>query len=375
MERHTRGGWSGLIVGGPLLLLGLADCDHGARRPTRPAESPARQTAHVGFPPAEVRTPPVVVSEVVFRGTCDASGAVPLSSNRFVVADDEDNILRVYDADAGGIPLMQTDVSFALGLPLKGKKNPRPPELDLEAGTRVGNRAYWLTSHGRKKSGKLDPARLLLFATSMLDDGDQIELVGHPYERLVDDLVAAPHLASFGLEQAAQKSPKSEGGLNIEGLAAGQDGQILVAFRNPVPAGRALLVPLLNLEELVASANGGPARFGDPVLLDLGGRGVRSLSWWRGRYLLIGGSPSYTTVSKLYVWDGKGQAHEVRAADFRAHNPEGFFTPEERDVVLILSDDGERPIDGIACKRLKDAERKQFRGLWVDLRQSPAAPR
>src|SRR5688572_27491330 len=87
--------------------------------------------------------------EVVFRGACDASGAVPLSDRRFVVADDEDNILRVYDADTGGAPLTQTDLSPALGLPLKGKKHPEAPELDLEAATRIADRAYWLTSHGR----------------------------------------------------------------------------------------------------------------------------------------------------------------------------------------------------------------------------------
>src|SRR5688572_9082053 len=61
---------------------------------------------------------------VVFTGMCDASGAVALSDRRFVVADDEDNVLRVYDVEQGGAPLGGTDVSHGLKLPLKKKKKP-----------------------------------------------------------------------------------------------------------------------------------------------------------------------------------------------------------------------------------------------------------
>jgi hypothetical protein len=33
------------------------------------------------------------------------------------------------------------------------------------------------------------------------------------------------------------------GGLNIEGLAATPDGQLLIGFRNPLSEGKALLLP------------------------------------------------------------------------------------------------------------------------------------
>jgi hypothetical protein len=302
--------------------------------------------------------------EVIFRGACDASGAVPLSEGRFVVADDEDNILRAYDADRGGEPLTRTDISAALQLPLKGKQQ-RAPELDLEAATRIGDTAYWLTSHGRNKKGKVKPERLHLFATTTLDAAGRIELVGAPYEDLVDDLIAAPQLARFGLAEAAARAPKDGGGLNLEGLTAAPDGTVLLAFRNPVPSGRALVVPLLNLPDLVDPARGGPARFGAPILLDLGGRGVRSLSWWRGDYLLIAGHHASGGRSALYRWDGRGPAHAL--LDLDGYNPEGFHTPEDRDQILVLSDDGERTIDGRACKKLKDPGRKQFRGVWLVL--------
>ena len=306
-----------------------------------------------------------VIREVVFEGTCDASGAVPLSEDRFVVADDEDNVLRVYDAEAGGPPLSRTDLSASLGLPLKGKTKRKAPELDLEAATRIGSRAYWLTSHARSKSGKLKPERLHLFATSTLRDDDTIELIGEPYDRLIEDLIDAPQLARFGLAAAAGKAPTDEGGLNIEGLTAAPDGHVIIAFRSPVPDGKALLVPLLNIEDLVAGAD--PARFGEPVLLDLGDRGVRSMSWWHGDYLLIAGDRTHRVPSALFTWDGRGQPVAVTSIDLSGYNPEAFFTPEVRDEILVLSDDGERVVHGERCKDLDDPARKEFRGVWLVL--------
>src|SRR5687768_12770455 len=125
----------------PLLLLLFALGCSGTERFTPEWYDPALHDAP--------RPRAATVREVVFQGACDASGAVPLSDRRVVVADDEDNILRVYDAHVGGAPLSKTDLSASLGLPLKGKKKRRAPELDLEAATRIGDRAYWLTSHGR----------------------------------------------------------------------------------------------------------------------------------------------------------------------------------------------------------------------------------
>src|SRR4051812_31397526 len=44
---------------------------------------------------------------VSFVGACDASGAVPIDERHFAVADDEDNVIRVYDAVAGGKPVLR----------------------------------------------------------------------------------------------------------------------------------------------------------------------------------------------------------------------------------------------------------------------------
>ena len=303
--------------------------------------------------------------EVVFAGACDASGAAALSDRTILVADDEDNVLRQYDADTGGPPRAAHDLSAALGVPLQGKKRPRPAEMDLEAATRLGDRAYWVASHGRNKKGKEAPARLRMFATTVGPDGVPA-ITGPGYEHLLDDLAADPRLAPFGLAEAATRPPKADGGLAIEGLTATPEGHLLLGFRNPNPGGRALVVPLYDAARLV-DGGAGPARLGAPVLLDLGGRGVRSMSWWRGRYLIIAGDRADARPSALYTWDGRGAPREVTGLDLRAYNPEGFFTPEDRDRILVLSDDGERAIDGEACKELDDPARKRFRGLWIAL--------
>lgn len=318
---------------------------------------------------------------VTFTGMCDASGAVPVGPHQFVVADDEDNILRVYDATRGGPPLHALDVS--MDLPLRKtpgpkrvvradgalKKPKRAPESDLEAATRLEGHAYWLTSHGRNSSGKMHPARFILFATTIPRPGEPAGVLGRPYTGLLEDLIAAEALRPFDLGAAAARAPKEVGGFNVEGLTAMPDGKgMYIGFRNPIPKGRALLVPLENPREVMAGAR---ARLGAPVLLDLGGQGIRSLSWWRGQYLIAAGHHAEGGISRLFTWDGRGVPRALNI-DLRGFNVEAFFTPEERDRILVFSDDGGADIGGTPCKELKDVSQKRFRGRWLTI--PPAAP-
>ncbi|WEF34392.1 hypothetical protein [Pseudoduganella chitinolytica] len=93
---------------------------------------------------ADIRTPHV------YRGICDASAAVALDADRFVVADDEVSVLKIYRFDTPGLPLPGEDVD--LHAFLGGKE-----EADLEGGALVGDTAYWIGSHGADGDGK--PAR------------------------------------------------------------------------------------------------------------------------------------------------------------------------------------------------------------------------
>ena len=91
---------------------------------------------------------------------------------------------------------------------------------------------------------------------------------------------------------------------------------------------------------------------------------MRALTWWRDRYLIVAGSFASGQPSRLYAWDGAG-APTALPIDLAAYNPEGTFTPEDRDQVLFISDDGERLIGGTPCKKLEDASQRRFRGLWL----------
>jgi hypothetical protein len=345
-----------------LLALGChettASKDTGAHPPA---------TARSAAPRASTRRP-----TVHFEGACDASGAVPLDAHRFAVADDEDSVLRIYDAERGGAPLYTVDVSRELGLaekqrkkkpkPKRESKRRKPPETDIEAATAIGERAYWITSHARTKSGKRDPARFKFFAT-LLPTRENAQAIGTPYTALVDDMLSDPRLARLGLDRAVEVPP-AEGGLNVEGLSATPDGKLLIGLRQPVSEGKAIVLTLENADGVV---HGAKAKFGAPVLLDLGGLGVRALSWWHGSYLVVAGSGSTGPASRLYRWDGSTTPQQLSGVSFADLNPEGFFTPEARTEILVLSDDGTRLVGGEPCKELKNVEQKRFRGLWLDL--------
>jgi hypothetical protein len=342
--------WALLVLGAG--ALGSVGCSRGGS-----------SAAGAGSGVAGART------ELVFQGACDASGAVALTDTLFAVGDDEDNVLRVYDANRGGPPVTAVDVSDRLDLTKstkrkkKSNKPSKAPELDIEAATRVGDLAFWITSHGRNSSGKLKPERFRFFATTAPREGQTLEVVGTPYERLLPDLLADARFASFDLQGASELAPKDRGGLNIEGLSERAGGGVLIGFRNPTPNEKALLIGLLNPEEVV---HGKSARFSDPVLVDLDGLGVRSLSRWRGRYLIVAGHYATSDGSRLYAWNGRDRPERL-PFEFRQFNPEGFFTPDQRNDIMLLSDDGGIAIDGTDCKRLEDASLKRFRGAWLSL--------
>ncbi len=299
----------------------------------------------------------------VFCGMCDASAVVALDANLFAVADDEDNLLRIYDRQRPGAPLWLKDFSRFLDVEAQW------PEVDLEGAARVGQRVYWISSHGCSAEGEYRPNRHRFFATDIvLRDGfPELVPVGGPHRGLVGDLARDPRYARFQLSAAAQRAPKTSGALNIEGLGAAPDGTLLLGFRSPIPGSQALVVPLLNPSDVV---QGQRPRFADPLLLDLGGLGVRSLAWVSGRYYLIAGSLTGKGRSRLFEWNGGTlPPREVRSVDFDRLNPEAIAAQsrDQASELLVISDDGTVRIGGRPCKRLRDPALKRFRAAWWSL--------
>jgi hypothetical protein len=133
------------------------------------------------------------------------------------------------------------------------------------------------------------------------------------------------------------------------------DGGLLVGFRNPVPNGRALLVPLLNPAELVETVSGRKARFGEPILLELRGRGVRSIERaldGRG-YWIVAGPAADAGAFTLYRWSGQAKEAPriVDSSELVGLRPEALFErPGGGGTFQILSDDGGVVTHGKACK-------------------------
>ncbi|WP_397595895.1 DUF3616 domain-containing protein [Silanimonas sp.] len=305
---------------------------------------------------------PAIASEPRFIGACDASAAVTLTGGALLVASDEDNLLRAY-APGRPEPLFQLDVSPMLGGPALRE------EADLEGATRIDDRLYWIASHGADKNGRRRAARHALFAMRELERDGRVALVpiGTVHTGLIEALARHPALRDVPLAEAAKLPPKQEGALNIEALGADPDGRLWIGFRNPIPDGKALLVPLHNPGEVIEAA--AQPVFGDPVRLDLGGLGLRSMEYSPAlqSWLLVGGPIDDGGRLQVFRWTGDAAAMPtaVPGLAFDDLQPEALVLTE--DGLLLLSDDGTRPVAGGECKDAPVGQRA-FRYLEVRLR-------
>lgn len=296
-----------------------------------------------------------------YSGMCDASAAVPAGGHFFVVANDKDSTLRVFDLEHPGVPFYQKDFAKFLQV--------TDPEIDLEGGTRVGDRIYWITSHGAKSDG--DPrSRRVLFATQLSEKEGSVALtaVGIPYHTLIEDLARSEQVGRYALDLAAIKPPESPDGLNIEGLSMTPTGGLMIGFRNPRPGGKALLVPLDNPDQVMEE--GKAAKFGAPILLDLGGRGVRSIEYLEDRaiYLIVAGPHDDEGGFAVFEWTGKLQSppHLVSTTALKGLNPEALVHyPDRRTHEQILSDDRGEEVAGERCLR-RTVLQQSFRSVWLE---------
>ena len=368
---------------------------HGLRYKGVPVEKPRRHgfkplaccawLAGAGLP---VLTPVPGHAQVLQQWTHqavfgDASAAVAMDDSLMFVANNEDEILRLYARYPG-----RACSTAVYALDVRPNLNPSSsnPQADLEAAVKLtngdGTRIYWLGSHSNAKNGNLRPNRFRLFATQVSGNCSgsppcSLTYVGR-YDYLRDDLIAwdknnlhGKGANYYGLEASAAAGvvPTDINGFNIEGLVMAPNGTTAyIAFRTPLVNGsgpttslaqriQALMVPLLNMPALVAGSptpGPGAAQFGTPFTLDLGGRGVRSVdSSYPGQYLITSGPtndasnpPAAPYNFRLFTWSGNPAAAPIeRTTEFpRGLSPEGAVMPAEvisdQTVAEFVSDDG-----------------------------------
>ena len=280
-------------------------------------------------------------------GICDASAAVAVSANAFVVANDEKNHLHVYAKHKDGEAIQtfgKKELKNFLEIEEWGD------EIDTEGAARVGDRIYWITSHGRNKSAKFKDERHRLFATRIAANSGEFELVvvGKPYHRLLKDMwiYLKNHHTDVHetLIVAEPKAPK-KGGINIEGLAARPDGSLIIGFRSPVRDQRAILIGIKNPDAVVDY--GAIPIFSDPILLDLCGRGIRSIEYWHQKdsFLIVAGPIGNGSSFQLWVWSGSAAATPKLLTEWTDEHraAEALFVYPLGNKVQILKDEGSRP--------------------------------
>ncbi|CAA2104374.1 hypothetical protein [Variovorax paradoxus] len=230
------------------------------------------------------------------EGSSDASTALALPGDFMLVADDESNVLRVYPR-AGGAAVKEWSYE------LEGPKLTK--ELDLEAGTRIGDTLYFTGSNSNKKDGADAAAdRSHLFAVKVSGTGADtaFSYVGQ-FALLEAQLIAwdktnahglgADHFG-FAVSAGAGIVPERVDGFSIEGMTSSPgDTALWLGFRAPQTGNtvraKALIVPVQNYAALIAGT-ATQATFGAPIELELGGRGIRSIDKGTdGNYLIVAG--------------------------------------------------------------------------------------
>jgi len=243
-----------------------------------------------------------------FSGAANASAAVDVGGGYAIVADDENDVLRLYDLAHSGPAV--TSFDFTGDLPFGTS------EIDLEAAARSGDVIYWEGSMSNTDSGDLAPARSTVFATRVSGTGAATTLTYlGAYTGLRADLLAwdAANGNALGLAASAAQgvSGHDADALNVEGMefATGTSGTAYLGFRAPLEPVTdrhlAMLVPVTNLASVV-DGSAAHATFGDPVYLDLGGLGIRDIrANADGTFLIVAGTADGTNDRfVLYTWDG-----------------------------------------------------------------------
>jgi len=208
---------------------------------------------------------------------------------------------------------------------------------------------YAITSHSTNNDGERREDREQLLRFNI--DGDQIQNV-RTYRNLRDDLTNSPRLIESVGELAAEDVDFSS--LNIEGLAFDpQSDQLVLGFRQPVPAGQSMVVAIENTDDVFE--RGAAPRFSPPVFVNLDGGGIRALSFdpVLDTFIIVNEveTASGDDVSQLWSWSGKPDASASRLnlpGIINLNNVESIDSVElqgQRRLILMSDEgvDGERP--------------------------------
>lgn len=226
----------------------------------------------------------------------EPSGVQQLSDGRILVVEDEaKRALSVMSLGEDGTlvenPSLDLMLTRSFGRPLN----------DLEGLTTDDqDRIYAITSHSTNKEGIRDASREQLLRFEV--NGSGLKNVAY-HTSLRDELAGNFYLQDQISEMAGEQVNFDK--LNIEGLSF-HNGQLLLGLRAPKAMDSSIVVPIINPVSIFDF--GEAAQFGDPILLDLAGGGIRALSFdpVLGAFLIVNEVelPSGGKTSQLWSWSG-----------------------------------------------------------------------
>lgn len=269
-------------------------------------------------------------------GIHEPSAIQQLPDGRFLVVEDEkQHPLSLFSIDGDGhieSQAVERDADDALG---------KLDDLEGLALDAAGN-IYAITSHSRTSDGDEKKSRNKLVRFRI--DGNRIIAPA-----VVTDLKSRLTAAHPVLAVAAEvMDVKNAGGLNIEAIdIAPNTGQLLIGLRSPLLEGKAIIARVDN-PSAIFDAGEAPRVATVLDTLDLGGHGIRGLSWVPALngYLIVSGPVAREQVQfRLWFWNGQ---HEAPARPVVVPGLPGFehaegVTPAQIDgqqSIVIVSDDG-----------------------------------
>jgi hypothetical protein len=284
-------------------------------------------------------TLPGIIMFIALQGIYEPSAIQQLPDGRFLVAEDEKDfpfsLLTIYpDGTTKVEPLVFDSEDKSVG------------KLDDLEGltTNKAGFVYAITSHSRTNKGEEKKSREKLVRFRV--EGNRLSSPRTVFTMKASLVAHHPILA----KAAALTDVKGEGGFNFEGLEFSADQQqLMIGFRSPLDAGHALIAVIRNpaaIFELGAS----PVVSPELIRLDLGGHGLRGMSWIPSLqgYLLISG-PVAKEQTQFHLWFWTGNANEKpRRAEVDGlpgfEHAEGV-TPaliDGKPMIVVVSDDGSR---------------------------------
>jgi hypothetical protein len=312
-------------------------------------------------------------------GMSDASDGIALDSNYYISADDELDVINVYDRYNSGLPLVSFDYTNLVGL-----TDPSKPETDIEGSVTSPNntsKKYFIGSMSTGGSSfSIRPNRDILFATLVTGTGAATAFTVNGRVTLRSQIVSWGdlHGYDFSASAAAGIDSKSVSGFAIEAMAFGPDGTTLyIGLRAPlVPTNtrtNAVIIPIQNFETWFNNGlpSGNPT-IGAPIELNLGGRGFRDLiRLANGTYIIIAGNPAGSpTTSAIYKWTGNAfdAPIPVTTSADGILNLEGVLpvtigTHISTSQLQVISDGGSDAVygDGVASKDFTMLGLRKFR--------------